>query len=117
MTIEQLEQIVYFCLYGCTEKSLEFPAYKVDEKADGNDGLGTDKSWALQDYLKAVSIGIESVAALRATSPQLSQMVERAYVISKGPIKGRDKILTADYYRTLEEIRQKAFGKKDEKTK
>lgn len=69
MTIEQVEQIVYFCLYGCSQDSLEFAAYKIDKKADLEDGIGTDNSWALCDYLKAVSIGIDSAAALRATSP------------------------------------------------
>lgn len=114
MTLEQLEQIVCYCLYGCDDTDGEYPFYKVDEMAERDlDRLGSDSSWALRHYLEAVAVGIDSVTALRQTSSQLCAMIERAYVVHKLPLSDTQKRLTADYYRTLDHIRGYAFKKDD----
>lgn len=65
----------------------------------------------MKNYLEAVSLGIESVAALRATSPQLSAMIERAYIVRSMPLINQEKLATRNYYMTLDRIKKKAFSK------
>ena len=110
-TIEEIEQIVYYCITGCEQTTGEYPPYVGS--GDNEDRIGGPKSWALFDYLESAALGIDSVAALRATSPQLSAMIERAYVVNKTPLSNTANKLTADYYRTLDEIKQRAFPVKE----
>ena len=114
-TMSEIERVVMYCKYGCDPTTNEFPIYMIDEHADiGDDKVGEDKSWILKNYLEAVSIGIDSVAALRATSPQLSAMIERAYIVRSMPLMNQEKLATKNYYMTLERIKKKAFSKEDE---
>ena len=114
VTAKQLRRTLDFCLYGVDPDSGEMPVLMADEKETVKSGIGTDKSWALANYLHAASIGIDSVAALRATSPQLSAMIERSYLINKIPLSEKEKAATAEYYMTLEDVRKRAFPQKVE---
>ena len=114
VTATQLRRVIDFCLYGVDPDTGEMPVLMADEKEVLKNGIGTDKSWALAKYLHATSLGIDSVAALRATSPQLSAMIERAYLVNKLPLSQEENDATAEYYMTLEHIKKKAFPKKEE---
>ena len=111
VTADQLRRTIDYCLYGVDPDTGEMPVLMADEKEQLKSGIGTDKSWALAKFLHAASIGIDSVAALRATSPQLSAMIERAYLINKVPLSDKDKAATAEYYMTLDDVRKRAFPK------
>lgn len=107
-TANELRRVVDYCLYGIDETTGEFPVMMIDEGADSDeDKVGGDKSWALYNYLKSASVGIDTVSALRATSPQLSAMIERAYIIRGLPLKKNEKKATAEYYSTLNSIKEK----------
>lgn len=111
-----LRRIIDYCLYGCDQTSNEFPIYMLDDKADaGDDMISGSQSWVLHQYLSSASLGIDTIAALRATSPQLSAMIERAYIVRGMPITDYEKQATADYYRTLNEIRKRVLNKDEEK--
>lgn len=115
VTPDHLRRVVDYCLYGVDQATGEAPVMVLDERSDtGRDRIGGEFSWALHNYLSAVSVGIDGVAALRATSPQLSAMIERAYAVRGLPLKEDEKKATADYYRTLDEVRRSAFGKRDQ---
>ncbi len=114
VTAAQLRRTIDYCLYGVDPDTGEMPVLMADEKEQLKSGIGTDKSWALGKFLHAASLGIDSVAALRATSPQLSAMIERAYLINKIPLSDKDKAATAEYYMTLEDVRKRAFPQKEE---
>lgn len=115
VTAAQLRRVLDYCLYGVDPDTGEMPVLMADEKEQLKSGIGTDKSWALAKYLHATSLGIDSPAALRATSPQLAAMIERAYLINKIPLSDKDTVATAEYYMTLDEVKKKAFAKKEEK--
>jgi len=117
VTAAQLRRVIDFCLYGVDPDTGEMPVLMADEKEQLKSGIGTDKSWMLSKYLHATSLGIDSAAALRATSPQLSAMIERAYLINKIPLEENVKRATAEYYMTLDDIKKRAFPKKDEEEK
>ena len=112
VTIDQIKRVVDYCVWGCDQTTGEYPAY-IKDKVEDDDDIGGSRSWALADYLHACTVGIQSEAALRATSPQLSQMIERAYQIHGYPLTDQEKRLTGQYYATLDEIRKNAFEKKD----
>ena len=113
VTAAQLRRTIDYCLYGVDPDTGEMPVLMADEKEVVKSGIGTDKSWALAKYLHSTSIGIDSAAALRATSPQLSAMIERAYLIRKIPLSDKDKQATAEYYMTLDDVRKRAFPKEE----
>ena len=115
VTADQLRRALDFCLYGVDPDTGEMPVLMADEKEILKSGIGTDKSWALAQYLHATSVGIDSPAALRATSPQLTAMIERAYLINKIPLTNKDTTATAEYYMTLDDIKKRAFAKEEEK--
>lgn len=117
VTAVQLRRVLDYCLYGVDPDTGEMPALMADEKEQLKSGIGTDKSWALAKYLHATSLGIDSPAALRATSPQLAAMIERAYLINKIPLSNKETSATAEYYMTLDDIKKRAFPKKDEEEK
>lgn len=113
VTADQLRRVLDYCLYGVDPDTGEMPVLMADEKEQIKSGIGTDKSWALAKYLHATSIGIDSPAALRATSPQLAAMIERAYLINKIPMSNKDTSATAEYYMTLDDVKKRAFEKKE----
>lgn len=114
LTGNELNRVTYFLRFGSDPNTNEFPLLIVDRKARNelDNTIGTERSWALADYLEATSLGIDSVSALRATSPQLSLMIEREYIIHNQPLADEKQIATKNYYATLDAIRKKAFGDK-----
>lgn len=102
-----IRRVLDFCLYGVDQTTNEFPAMLYDDKDKDEDRLGGPKSWALNNYLTACALGIESEVALRALSPQLACMIERAYMLKGAKLSKRDKIATADYFKTLDEIKRR----------
>lgn len=106
-TIEQLACAIEYLKYGYDPTSGEHPVYLTDDKEDEEwDVIGGDRSWALSRYLESAAVGIPTASALRATSPQLAAMIERAYISRGCELKDREKQLTKDYYMTLESLRK-----------
>ena len=106
-TIEQLSCAIEYLKYGYDPNSGEHPVYLTDDKEDEEwDAIGGDRSWVLSRYLESSAVGIPTASALRATSPQLSAMIERAYISRGCELKDREKQLTKDYYMTLESLRK-----------
>lgn len=115
MTAEQLRRIVDYCMIGIDPVTGEYPVMMLDDSSEGEDDrIGGDSSWALFNYLRSVSLGIDSVAALRSTSEHLSALIERAYIARGSDLKSEEKRVTAEYYATLDEIRKNAFKKDGE---
>lgn len=114
VTADQLRRTIDYCLYGVDPDTGEMPVLMADERETLKSGIGTDKSWALAKFLHAASIGIDSVAALRATSRQLAAMIEKAYLLNRVPLSDKDKAATAEYYMTLDDVRKRAFPQKTE---
>lgn len=114
-TFNQLQRVVFYVRFGCDPLTNEFPIFMIDDKSISEQSIGTQNSWALSNYLHATSIGIESVAALRATSEKLSAMIERAYIVRGIPLPDKEKEATKNYYVTLNAIREKAFNKEETK--
>lgn len=116
-TMNQIDQAVTFVRFGCDPDTNEFPIYMIKriQEEDANErAIGEQKSWVLANYLHSTTLGIDSAAALRATSPQLSAMIERAYIVSGFPMKDNEQAATADYYQTLDYIKKNAFDKADD---
>ena len=66
----------------------------------------------------ASAIGIDSKAALSATSEALAAMIETAYLVRhKCPLSKEDTRRAGDYYRALEEVRQRSFPQKPDEVK
>jgi hypothetical protein len=104
-----------FCKYGMDPLDGEFPAYAVDETFDKWYDEGGPKSPAMRKWLEACALGIDSAAALKATSPQLAAMIERAYLLNDRKIGDDEKQLTAEYFATLKEIQEQARAARDAK--
>lgn len=115
-TIEQLACAIEYLKYGYDPSSGEHPVYLTDDKDDEEwDAIGGDRSWVLSRYLESAAVGIPTASALRATSPQLAAMIERAYISRGCELKDREKQLTKDYYMTLESLRKLLDQMKEEK--
>lgn len=117
-TATEVRRAVDYCLYGTDPKTGERPVYMTD-KDDHFEVPDSPLSKAVRLYFSATSLGIDSVAALRATSPQLEAMIERAWLLNKlGEVSDEEKMASAEYFATLDEIKRKAEaerdGKKDE---
>lgn len=106
-TIDQLSCAIEFLKSGYDPMSGEYPVFITDEKEEDQwDVIGGDRSWALSRYLESAAVGIPTVGALKATSPQLSAMIERAYISRGCELKDREKQLTANYFMTLDSLRK-----------
>ena len=112
-TAAELRRAVDYVLYGATPEVDELPPIqeqKEEERADM-----PPHSSSLADWQMASSLGIDSHAALAATSEALAAMIETAYIVShKCPLSKEDTRRAGDYYRALEEVRKRSFPKKPE---
>lgn len=106
-----------YCKYGCNPIDGEFPVYMADETFVKWYSDGGPKSAAMKKYMEACAYGIPSAAALRATSPQLAAMIERAAILGDTQIGDEEKQATAEYFATLQEIKEKAYAERDAKRK
>lgn len=111
----EVRRAVDFCLYGVDQRTGEYPVYMSDKKEE----LilpDSELSSSLRLWLTATNMGMDSAATLRATSPQLEAMIERAWILNKlGSCSDDEKQLTAEYFATLDEIKRKAHAERDNK--
>lgn len=110
-TAAELRRAVDYVLYGATPEVDELPPIaeqKEEERADM-----PPHSSSLADWQMASALGIDSHAALAATSEALAAMIETAYLVShKCPLSKEDTRRAGDYYRALEEVRKRSFPQK-----
>lgn len=115
-TAAELRRAVDYVLYGATPEVDEFPPIteqKEEERADM-----PPHSSSLADWQMASALGIDSRAALAATSEALAAMIETAYLVShKCPLSKEDTRRAGDYYRALEEVRKRSFPQKPDEGK
>lgn len=115
-TAAELRRAVDYVLYGATPEVDELPPLpeqKEEERAD----MPTHSS-SLADWQMASALGIDSHAALAATSEALAGMIETAYLVShKCPLSKEDTRRAGDYYRALEEVRKRSFPPKPDEGK
>lgn len=104
-----------FVKYGMNPMDGEFPVYVKDEKFDEWYNATGEKSQALRQYTEACACGIAPYAALKATSPQLAAMIERAWYLREKDISSDEKKASAEYFATLHHIQEKARAERDEK--
>lgn len=116
-TATKVRAAIDYCKYGMNPIDGEEPVYVADENFSKWYGATGEKSSAMRQYLEACSCGIASEAALKATSPQLAAMIERAYLLKEKNISTEEKEATAEYFATLHAIQEKAFARRDAKNK
>ena len=113
----EVRRAVDFCLFGVDQRTGERPVYMSD---DDEKMILPDSpfSTALRLWLSATALKIDSVAALRATSPQLEAMIEKAWVLNQlGSCSDDENQATAEYFKTLDEVKKKAYAERDKKLK
>lgn len=109
----KVRAVVDYCKYGMNPLDGEYPVYASDETFDKwYYGTGP-KSASMRLYLQACTYGIAPQAALKATSPQLVAMIERAAVLHDMDVGDKEKELTAQYFATLDEIKKDAYARRD----
>ena len=109
----ELRRALDYVLYGADAGVGEYPP--LPPETDGKEKAKTDKphSPALEDWQTAAAIGIDSDAALSATSEALAAMIETAYAVRhKRPLTKEDTRRTGDYYRALDEVRARSLPPK-----
>lgn len=111
-TAAELRRAVDFVLYGATPEVDELPP-PSPQKEDEPNKDATPRSSSLADWQMASALGIDSHAALSATSESLAGMIETAYLVShKCPLSKEDARRAGDYYRALEEVRKRSIPQK-----
>ena len=116
-TYTKVRAAIDYCKYGMNPMDGEYPVYVTDDSFDKWYYATGAKSPSMRQYLQACTLGIASEAALRATSPQLTAMIERAYLLHDRNISQDEKEATAEYFATLNEIKSKAYARRDAKIK
>lgn len=115
-TAAELRRAVDYVLYGATPEVDELPPI-AEQKDEGRADM-PPHSASLADWQMASALGIDSHAALAATSEALSAMIETAYIVShKCPLSKEDTRRAGDYYRALEEVRKRSFPQKPDEGK
>lgn len=113
----KVRAVIDYCKFGMNPIDGEFPVYVTDESFDKwYYGTGP-KSASLRQYVRACSYGIAPHSALKATSPQLAAMIERAAMLQDMTVGEDEKELTAQYFATLNEIKKNAYAIRDAKLK
>lgn len=113
ITAAELRRAVDYVLYGATPEVDELPP--IAEQKDEARADMPPHSSSLADWQMASALGIDSHAALAATSEALAAMIETAYLVShKCPLSKEDTRRAGDYYRALEEVRKRSFPQKPE---
>lgn len=114
-TAAELRRAVDFVLYGASPDVDELPPLPEQKEKDGQKKDETPRSSSLADFQMASALGIDSTAALAATSESLAGMIETSYLVShKCPLTKEDARRAGDYYRALEEVRKRSFPQKQE---
>ena len=115
VTATKVRAAVDFCRTGMNPLDGEYPVYMADETFEKWYGVSGPKSSSLKEYLRACTFGIPSEAALRATSQQLTAMIERAFLLGDRGVTDEEKIATGEYYATLDAIRNEAHARREAK--
>lgn len=114
-TAAELRRAVDYVLYGATPEVDELPPIPEQNEKDEQKKDNTPRSSSLADFQMASALGIDSHAALSATSEALAAMIETAYLVRhKCPMSKEDTRRAGDYYRALEEVRKRSFPQKQE---
>ena len=113
VTATKLQAVIDYCRHGMNPLDGEYPVYMTDETFERWYGATGPKSSSLKEYLRACTFGIPSEAALKATSPQLTAMIERAFLLSDRNITDAEKLATGEYYATLDSIKNEAYARRD----
>ena len=114
-TAAELRRAVDFVLYGATPEVDELPPIAEQTEKDEQKKDNTPHSSSLAAWQMASALGIDSHAALAATSESLAGMIETAYFVRrKCPLSKEDARRAGDYYRALEEVRKRSFPRKPE---
>lgn len=116
-TATKVRAAIEYCKYGMNPLDGEYPVYISDDTFDKWYYSSGPKSQSMRQYLQACTLGIASEAALKATSPQLAAMIERAYLLNERDISQDEKEATAEYFATLGEIKENAYAIRDAKLK
>ena len=112
-TAAELRRAVDYVLYGATPEVDELPPLPAQKEEKRTDA--TPHSSSLADWQMASALGIDSHAALAATSEALAAMIETAYLVrNKCPLSKEDARRAGDYYRALEDVRKRSFPRKPE---
>lgn len=115
-TAAELRRAVDYVLYGATPEVDELPPLPAQKEEKRTDA--TPHSSSLADWQMASALGIDSTAALAATSEALAAMIETAYIVRrKCPLSKEDARRTGDYYRALEEVRARSIPQKPDEGK
>lgn len=115
-TAAELRRAVDYVLYGATPEVDELPP--IAEQKDEERADMPPHSSSLADWQMASALGIDSHAALAATSESLAAMIETAYIVShKCPLSKEDTRRAGDYYRALEEVRKRSLPQKPDEGK
>ena len=112
-TASKVRHALDFCKFGVDPWTGEYPVYMADESFDKWFSATGEKSSAMRQYLTACTLGIAPDAALRATSPKLCAMIERAYLLHDRNITESEKEKTAQYFATLQRIKEAAIARRD----
>ena len=113
VTATKVQAVIDYCKHGMNPMDGEYPVYVADETFEKWYGETGAKSSSLRESLQACTFGIPSVTALKATSPQLTAMIERAFLLNDREIADEEKLATAQYYATLDAIRKDAYARRD----
>lgn len=112
-TAAELRRAVDYVLYGATPEVGELPPVAEQKEAERKDAYL--RSSRLADWQMASALGIDSRAALAATSEALAAMIETSYLVShKCPLGKEDARRAGDYYRALEEVRARSLPPKQD---
>lgn len=115
-TAAELRRAVDYVLYGATPEVDELPP--IAEQTEKERADMPPHSSSLADWQMASALGIDSHAALAATSEALAAMIETAYIVShKCPLSKEDTRRAGDYYRALEEVRKRSFPQQPDEGK
>ena len=101
--------------FGMNPIDGEYPVYVKDENFDKWYKDSGAKSAAMRQFTEACACGIAPYAALKATSPQLAAMIERAWFLKDRDISEDEKQASAEYFATLNHIQEKVRAERDEK--
>lgn len=116
-TVGKIRMILDYVKSGMNPIDGEYPVYVKDDKFDMWYYDGSEKSTAMKRWSEACACGIDSHAALKATSERLLAMIERAWYLKQMNIGESEKEATAEYFATLHHIQEKVRAERDEKKK
>lgn len=114
----ELRRAIDYVLYGAGAGVGEYPPLPPDDGKPKKTRKDKPHSPALEDWQTAAALGIDSDAALAATSEALAAMIETAYLVShKCPMSKEDTRRAGDYYRALEIVRARSLPQKTDEDK